>query len=416
MLLNRMISRFKVRRSSKYVGLFLISLSCLTILECIHSSRMNSLLIVDLNVNDSRISIYRNRSELITNQCDSSVSYSGESQMLLVKYPWLNGAIYRIQSQSLIYCTIPKIASKTTISLLIYVYIRDLLQRLQNKSINVNDEICKHIPISLLINQMKKNGITISNEVNQSNSTTSILQTYLNLLQYESLDKNSSSIFFNPWRLDIGKLFDEIQFRKVLNLSELYDSSYSRVIFVRHPFERLASAYKERIGTLPKDRIQSEPYYDNVRRLICARYSKVTSYQQRLSVRQSCENSIPSFEHFVEYVLSLSQTNTNVDRMDAHWKPFSRICQVCLFKYNFILKYETFNDDLRMFLNRLNVSHWNIDKRRGASGHSNQQYKQFYSNLPNQLICRLIKLYYDDFHLFNYRIDDYVNTTALSCS
>mgnify|MGYP001108741328 FL=1 len=168
--------------------------------------------------------------------------------------------------------------------------------------------------------------------------------------------------------------------------------------------------------SLPKDRIQSEPYYDNVRRLICARYSKVTSYQQRLSVRQSCENSIPSFEHFVEYILSLSQTNTNVDRMDAHWKPFSRICQVCLFKYNFILKYETFNDDLRMFLNRLNVSHWNIDKRRGASGHSNQQYKQFYSNLPNQLICRLIKLYYDDFHLFNYRIDDYVNTTALSCS
>lgn len=75
----------------------------------------------------------------------------------------------------------------------------------------------------------------------------------------------------------------------------------------------------------------------------------------------------------------------------------------------------SFNDDLKLFLTRLNVDHWNIDKRRGASGHSNWQYKQFYSNLPNKLICKLISLYQDDFHLFNYQFQDYVNTTNLTC-
>ena len=46
-----------------------------------------------------------------------------------------------------------------------------------------------------------------------------------------------------------------------------------RVLFVRHPFERLASVYKERIATLAKDRIQAEPHYDTIRKMICRRYA-----------------------------------------------------------------------------------------------------------------------------------------------
>jgi chondroitin 4-sulfotransferase 11 len=186
-------------------------------------------------------------------------------------------------------------------------------------------------------------------------------------------------------------------------------------MFVRHPFERLASAYKERIATLAKDRIQPEPHYDNVRKMICRRYAGFPVGQNPLLRRNACDDFIPSFEHFVQYILINTETPVGIARMDGHWKPYAVVCQVCQFKYNFIGKYETFNDDFASLLKRLNVSDWNNQKRRGASGHTTRDYQQLFSSLPDDLICRLKRLYNDDFRLFNYRVEDYVNRTTLIC-
>jgi hypothetical protein len=101
--------------------------------------------------------------------------------------------------------------------------------------------------------------------------------------------------------------------------------------------------------------------------------------------------------------------------MDAHWQPYSVVCQVCKFKYNFIGKYETFNQDLTSLVERLNVSDWNMQKRLGASGYTTSQYQQLFSAVPDGLICRLKNLYKDDFRLFNYRPEEYVHRPNLVC-
>ena len=198
-------------------------------------------------------------------------------------------------------------------------------------------------------------------------------------------------------------------------MSDVFSPSFTRALFVRHPFERLASAYKERIATLAKDRIQPEPHYDNIRKTICHRYRRFDSAQSPFMIRNHCEGFIPPFEHFVRYILVNTETPAGVARMDTHWQPYAVVCQVCQFKYNFIGKYETFNDDLSSLLKRLNVSDWNNQKRRGSSGHSTVDYQQLFSSLPDDLICRLKHLYHDDFHLFNYRLEDYVNRTTVTC-
>jgi hypothetical protein len=186
-------------------------------------------------------------------------------------------------------------------------------------------------------------------------------------------------------------------------------------MFVRHPFERLASAYKERVATLGKDRVQPEPHYDGVRKMICYRNTRLNSAQRLLTRRNPCEDVIPTFEQFVQYILTNTETPVGIARMDTHWQPYAVVCQVCKFQYNFIGKYETFNDDFNLLLKRLNVSDWNNQKRRGASGHTTRDYQQLFSSLPDDLICRLKRLYKDDFQLFNYRIEDYVNRTTLLC-
>ncbi len=242
-----------------------------------------------------------------------------------------------------------------------------------------------------------------------------MLQTYLHILQFESINGTSPSLFLNPWRLSLDHIFPDIYFKSISDISQVFSPSFTRALFVRHPFERLASAYKERIATLGKDRIQPEPHYDAVRKMICYRYTRFDSAQYAWSRRSLCEESIPPFEHFVQYILMNAKTPVGVARMDAHWKPYAMICQVCQFKYNFIGKYEKFNDDFTSLLKLLNVSDWNIQHRRGASGYNTWHYQQLFSSLPDSLICRLKHLYNDDFHLFNYRLEDYVNRTTLIC-
>jgi hypothetical protein len=139
-------------------------------------------------------------------------------------------------------------------------------------------------------------------------------------------------------------------------------------------------------------------------------------FHRILGKNDACKNTIPPFEHFVRYVLDSSHPPARIVRMDFHWQPYSMVCQACKFKYNFIGKYETFNDDFTHFLKLLNLSEWNIQKRHGASGHTGWDYQQLYSSLPDELICRLMRLYEEDFHLFNYQVDGYLNRSISVCS
>ncbi|CAF1618470.1 unnamed protein product [Adineta ricciae] len=308
-------------------------------------------------------------------------------------YPWLHAALFPIQSQSLMYCAIPKIASKTLVSLMIYVYVRDTIQNLTRNGTKPyidQTQTQQYINIPRLIKELNKNGITVDEKSQESNSLLKLIETYLHILRFESVNDSLPSIFLNPWRFSIKDVFPQVHFT--------------------------TSAYKERIATLEKDRIQSEPHYDNVRKTICRRFSKRNAIQHfSRPIIDQCSQTIPSFENFVQYILTNTETSYGIAQMDTHWQPYSTVCQVCKFQYNFIGKYETFHDDFHLLLKRLNVSDWNIEKRRGASGHKTRDYQQLYSTLPDHLICQLKRLYKEDFQLFNYRIEDYVNRTQLIC-
>ncbi|CAF0939878.1 unnamed protein product [Adineta ricciae] len=244
-------------------------------------------------------------------------------------------------------------------------------------------------------------------------SVAEFLHMYLNILQFGKINTSSSSKLVNPWRLRFTFSFPYFRLNNLPSLAEIFTPSFNRVIFVRHPFERLASAYKERIATLAKDRIEPEPEYDAMRIEICQQRVVSQRVRSLKPTQDSCMYTVPSFEDFLRYILTITHIPNGIARMNYHWQPYSVLCQVCKFKYNFIGKYEMFNDDLSRFLKLYNISNWNIERRNGASGLSKQDYQAYYNTLPDDLICDLIKLYSDDMRLFKYRIEDYVNRTTL---
>ena len=232
-----------------------------------------------------------------------------------------------------------------------------------------------------------------------------------------SMKDNSSKL--DLWLMYQKKALPLIRLRALSNPLSLFSDSSTRAIFVRHPLERLASAYVDKIGTL-----NSEPFslYDDLRRCICRKYSayyltamEVQDYRyNRMLQKQTnepCGKIIPSFEHFVEYIMSTSSQG------DVHWKPYSTLCHVCTFKYNFIGKYETIQDDLNLFRSKfgLNSGDWSINNH-FSTGKSKEYYKSMYSKLSNDLLCNLKHFYSDDLRLFNYHCEDYLtNEQNIRC-
>lgn len=107
---------------------------------------------------------YKERSRTLSGQCNHSdtsvldmIKYAPAS--LIRAYPWLNAALFPLQSKSLMYCAVPKIASKTLVSLIIYVYVRDIINYFNNNRANIDvnrTRIEQLIDIPKLTQQLRK--------------------------------------------------------------------------------------------------------------------------------------------------------------------------------------------------------------------------------------------------------------------
>ena len=110
--------------------------------------------------------IDEDRSETLRSQCNRSKQVQSDirtySPAALIKaYPWLNGALFPLLSRSLLYCAVPKVASKTLISLIIYVHVRDILESLKNDSTQIEfhaDRPEQFVNVTKLIEQLRKVG------------------------------------------------------------------------------------------------------------------------------------------------------------------------------------------------------------------------------------------------------------------
>ena len=118
------------------------------------------------------------------------------------------------------------------------------------------------------------------------------------------MDFNKKNVTdFDVWSIYQRRSFPFIRPQTLSNISQLFSSNFTRVIFVRHPLERLASAYVDKIATLPFS------LYDSIRRAICRRYSsfyltgaprKFYRVHGRISkkIEEPCRKVVPTFEHF----------------------------------------------------------------------------------------------------------------------
>lgn len=190
------------------------------------------------------------------------------------------------------------------------------------------------------------------------------------------------------------------------------ESFYFKAIFVRHPFVRLVSAFKDKAERGP----EQEPFF-------------YTQYWYPLLKRiygedQWNQSTRVTFVQFVEELL----LQTDPYLYDEHWAPIWTRCDPCFVHYDFIGKLESSNSDFEAFKihidkQLLNETIWenqnsqfvssepsepkNASNRESRTTESKYiETRRYLVQLKPESIIELYKRYYLDFELFGYSLEE----------
>jgi len=171
-----------------------------------------------------------------------------------------------------------------------------------------------------------------------------------------------------------------------------------RFMVVRHPFERLLSAYRDKLEDLSRDLEARDGYYYST-------YGKYIVEEYREKGNNTGLGREPTWREFITYIL-----NTPLTKFDEHWMPIWMLCSPCIVRYDVIAKMETFSEDTQYTLaqagleNKLTVE-W---KHRTGTGGSSDTIAEYFSELTKSEVAALFRKYQLDFELYGYDPEPYL--------
>jgi len=203
-----------------------------------------------------------------------------------------------------------------------------------------------------------------------------------------------SKVFFSLKGVDVpaSRLHEAAQkFSLSSANTDLETSIANSLVFtiVRHPFERLVSAYRDKFE-LAKKYAYVYSHYAN----------KVLNLSSPLQV---AKHRRPTFSEFVNYLLRVP-----VDKFNDHWVPYWLHCHVCEMEYDIIGKMETITEDMDFIAQQSGLAAANISlpwANRKSSG--DKVSLDYFKGLSLNQVKGLYAIYKPDFEMFSYNADSY---------
>ncbi|EFX82280.1 hypothetical protein DAPPUDRAFT_49296 [Daphnia pulex] len=164
---------------------------------------------------------------------------------------------------------------------------------------------------------------------------------------------------------------------------------FFKFLFVRHPFERLVSAYQDKLGI-------NDPIYHKMVGKVIVR--KVRKNPSRLSLEMGNDVTFPEFVTFI-----IDEWRNGENPLDIHWRPIFDLCLPCEMQFDFIGKFETLNRDVDFLLRKLNETDLvGLFTGQPKAQTTSSLWKESMNQISHQQLSELNRIYADDFRLFGY--------------
>lgn len=166
---------------------------------------------------------------------------------------------------------------------------------------------------------------------------------------------------------------------------------YPKFLFVRHPLERLLSAFRDKFIKRNKFTVRFHHKYGR---------HIVQKFRRNPSNRSMKTGSDVTFPEFIKYIGHIGDSGFS---FNPHWEPYHIRCDPCRIRYDFIGKMETMESDIRQVFNtilKLPSTYRFPNARHGHTGGAIT--RKYYKSISKQDLKRVIKVYTKDFDLFQY--------------
>ncbi|KAM6908924.1 carbohydrate sulfotransferase 12-like [Xenentodon cancila] len=179
---------------------------------------------------------------------------------------------------------------------------------------------------------------------------------------------------------------------------EMRLTNYTKFLFVRDPFVRLISAYRDKF-----EKNNENEYFYNYTKHIMRLYGK--KFNLPKTVGEAFASGVhPTFHDFIQYLLDpITQWH---QPFEPHWRQMYRLCHPCSIQYDFIGHQETLTEDAEELLKILKLQ----DDIKLPPSYVNMTSTEFVMNwfktIPLEERRKLYNIYEKDFQLFGYSRPD----------
>ncbi|XP_042577695.1 carbohydrate sulfotransferase 11-like isoform X2 [Cyprinus carpio] len=188
---------------------------------------------------------------------------------------------------------------------------------------------------------------------------------------------------------------------KTLNQYSISDinhrlKSYVKFLFVREPFERLVSAYRNKF-TLRYNTSFHKRYGTKI----------VRRYRKNATTEALQSGADVKFQEFAEYLVDPGTQREAP--LNEHWQTVYSLCHPCHIHYDLVGKYETLEEDANYVLKLAGVGNsLRFPTYAKSTRTTDQMAAMFFNNISSQQQSQLYQLYKLDFLMFNYSIPSYL--------
>lgn len=167
--------------------------------------------------------------------------------------------------------------------------------------------------------------------------------------------------------------------------------NYFKFVFVRHPLERLLSAYEDKFG-------KNEPHRALYLKLY-APYIASLCRNATSSIANQNKGDDITFSHFLCYVARAPS-----DKLDIHWTPYVEICDFCNphWNFDFIGKFETLEEEANYLLDKIGVKELRFPAGYRSKEEQRLRFQRVFATIPSQIVDSAVKRFQSDFSLFGY--------------